>query len=132
MPLRIVEISAPDTQHAAIKKLAEKHEAIDYWYSAKNKDGRRSTQILVHLNHQQALMDDLQKEMHKEDHWRLIVLPVRSTLPEHKISEAESDKNQKVRALPSHGKPFIMKSSKTPKPIRISSCLFSCPQLCAP
>lgn len=62
MPLRIVEISAPDTQHAAIKKLAEKHEAIDYWYSAKNKDGRRSTQILVHLNHQQALMDDLQKK----------------------------------------------------------------------
>lgn len=95
MPLRIIEISAPDKQHAAIKKLAEKHEAIDYWYSAKNKDGRRSTQILVHLNHQQELMDDLQKEMRKEDHWRMIVLPVESTLPENKKAEDESDNSKK-------------------------------------
>lgn len=95
MPLRIIEISAPDKRHAAIKKLAEKHEAIDYWYSARNKDGRRSTQILVHLNHQQALMDELQKEMHKEDHWRLIVLPVESTLPENRQTENESDDGKK-------------------------------------
>lgn len=93
MPLRIVEISAPETTHATITELAEKHEAIDYWYSAKNKDGRRSTQILVHLENQQDLMDSLQKAMHKEENWRLVVLPVESTLPKFKEAEEDAKKS---------------------------------------
>jgi uncharacterized hydrophobic protein (TIGR00341 family) len=82
MPLRLIEITAPESSHAKIKNLAQKHNAIDYWYSAKNKDGRRSTEILTHLENIQSLTDDLQKNLFQEDNWRIVILPVETTLPE--------------------------------------------------
>lgn len=92
MPLRIIQISAPDSVHSDIKKVADEKSAIDYWYNAKNRDGRRTTNILVSVEKQQELMDELQKKMSKVDNWRLIVLPVEATIPHHDSSEVSEKK----------------------------------------
>lgn len=99
MPLRLLEISAPDTATAAIRTLMEKHEIIDHWHSAKNKDGRRVTSVLVHLDQQQDLMDDLQKSLHKEKGWRIAVLPVETTIPKADTPSKKDDKNGKGRII---------------------------------
>ncbi len=91
MPLRILEISAPSTASKTIDDLAKKHEAIDSWHSAKNKDGRRTTRILVHLDQQQGLMDILQTKLFKEKEWRIAVIPVEATLP--KLEESKTNEN---------------------------------------
>jgi uncharacterized hydrophobic protein (TIGR00341 family) len=98
MPLRILEISAPDAASKAINALSKDHGAIDHWHSAKNKDGRRTTSILVHLDQQQALMDDLQKKLNKEKDWRIAVLPVEATIPKPE-PPTNGDHEAKARKL---------------------------------
>lgn len=95
MVLRILEISASDSYKTDIHELAEEHKAVDWWYSAKNKDQRRTTSILIHVEDQQALMDDLQKKLHKEKNWRLVVLPVETSLPKIEKEEKENEERKK-------------------------------------
>lgn len=92
MPLRIVQISAPDKSSKNIEEIVEKHDAVDSWHSTKNKDGRRVTNILIHLDQQQNMMDDLQKALNKEKDWRLVVLPVEASVPQ--IKETQSAKHR--------------------------------------
>ncbi len=99
MPLRMLEISAPDTASNTIRDLAEKHGAIDSWHSAKNKDGRRTTHILTHLDRQQDLMDELQKKLHKEKNWRLAVIPVEATIPKPDGKKEDVNGNNKGRLV---------------------------------
>ncbi len=94
MTLRVLEISAPDTYKSDIHNLAEQHNAVDWWYSAKNKDQRRTTSILIHIEEQQALMDDLQKKLYQEKNWRLVVLPVEASLPR---VEREEQNNEELK-----------------------------------
>ena len=98
MPLRLLEISAPEASFAAVKNVAEKNSAIDYWHSAKNKDGRRTVSILIHLENQQSLTDDLQRAMNKDDHWRLVVVPVDATIPKLESSAPADDENGNGKA----------------------------------
>lgn len=91
MSLRIIEISAPDKASKKIEELAEHYEAIDYWYSAKNKDGRRATRILMDVVNQQDLLDALQRYVSKEEEWRIVLLPVEATLPKPERAEKEPD-----------------------------------------
>jgi uncharacterized hydrophobic protein (TIGR00341 family) len=92
MPLRIIQISAPDSVHSEIKKVADEKNAVDYWYNAKNRDGRRTTNILVSVENQQELMDELQKKMSNVDNWRLVVVPVEATVPHHETTETTEKK----------------------------------------
>lgn len=81
MPLRLVEITAPGDNTNRIQEIAEKHGCLDTWHSAKNKDGRRTVNILTTLDEQQKLTDDLQTALNKEKGWRIIVQPVEATMP---------------------------------------------------
>jgi len=91
----MVEISASDSASSTIKDLSEKHGAIDSWHSAKNKDGRRVTNVLVHLEQQQGLMDDLQSKLSKEENWRISVIPVEATIPRPNATQnKDSAKNK--------------------------------------
>jgi len=95
MVLRILEISAPDSSKDTLHELAEKHKAIDWWYGAKNKDNRRTTRILVNVHNQQELMDEIQKAMHKEKNWRLVVIPVDACLPKVELEKEEEGNGKK-------------------------------------
>ncbi len=93
----MIEISAPDTLYAQIKEAAEKNCAIDHWHSAKNKDGRRTVSILTHLENQQELTDSLQRLMHKEDDWRIVISSVDATIP--KLETDDETKNGKAKKI---------------------------------
>ncbi len=99
MPLRLVEITAPADNTARIKEIATDHSALDSWHSAKNQDGRRTVRILVTLEEQQGLTDDLQKAMHKEENWRIVVQPVEATIPqqEDRLDKETRNANKVVR-----------------------------------
>lgn len=96
MPIRIVEIIAPGDNTNQIQELAEKHDYIDSWHSAKNKDGRRSVKILIKLDNQQKLTDDLQRIMNKEKNWRITIQPVEATIPLQDNNNG-NDNNKTVR-----------------------------------
>ena len=81
MPLRLIEITAPADNSARIQEIGEQHGCLDCWHSAKNKDGRRTLRLLTTLDEQQSLTDDLQKAMHREKNWRMIIQPVEATIP---------------------------------------------------
>jgi uncharacterized hydrophobic protein (TIGR00341 family) len=89
MSLRIIEISAPDEASDKIHSLAEEYKAIDYWYNAKNKDGRRTTSILMDVVNQQELLDALQRYVSDEKEWRIALIPVEATLPKPEPKEDE-------------------------------------------
>ncbi len=91
MSIRILEVVAAENLSKIIKGIADDNHAIDSWYSAKNKDGRRTTRILVHQNQQQALMDELQKKLYKEKDWRIMVIPVSATIPMPKERESTKE-----------------------------------------
>lgn len=97
MTLRIVEITGPDEDTEQIHALAEKHNAIDSWHTAKNKDGRRTFRILINLDHQQDLTDAVQNMMTGKENWRIIIQPVDATIPRPEEPEAEqNDKGRKI------------------------------------
>lgn len=100
MSLRIIEISAPDKASDKIKDLAEHYDCIDSWHSAKNKDGRRTTSILVDVINQQDLLDALQRNVSKEEGWRIVLIPVEATIPKPEGKDpAEKKDNGKARVL---------------------------------
>lgn len=91
MALRILEISAPDSHYTEIRDAAEAHGALDQWHSSKNKDGRRTLSVLIHLDNQQELLDELQKFFHNKEKWRIVVLPVEATIPKQPEPEHPKD-----------------------------------------
>jgi uncharacterized hydrophobic protein (TIGR00341 family) len=95
MTVRLLEISAPQTASKLIEELAQNHHAIDVWYGAVNSDKRRSTRILVRIEHQQDLMDAIQRKLNtKYKNWRLVILPVETTLPMVKEPAKEPDNDE--------------------------------------
>lgn len=95
MPLRIVQITAQDDVFSEIKEIVDTHDVIDTWHTSKNKDGRRVTNVLLHLDAQQDLMDILQTKLSKSKNWRLVVLPVEASIP--KTEEPKEEKSKVVK-----------------------------------
>lgn len=82
MPLRLIEICAPDGRKDDIGEIARKHNALDVWHGVRNTDHRRPVRILVSLDDQQKLMDDLHQALAPEKNWRMNIYQVEATVPE--------------------------------------------------
>jgi uncharacterized hydrophobic protein (TIGR00341 family) len=102
MPLRILEISAPASLSTKIREIATLQNAIDLWFETKNKNSQCTTKILVHLEHQQALLDKLHKALYNENGWRIVVLPVEATIPKQE-EQKDGDKNLNTKRKLSKG-----------------------------
>ncbi|MCB9989500.1 MAG: TIGR00341 family protein [Rhodospirillales bacterium] len=98
MPLRRIDVIAPDTVRSRVAEIADEHGALDHWQGVKNRNGRRATQILVHIDRQQEMMDALQRALHKEKEWRIIVMPVEASLPRPAATE-EEDNGKKIKIV---------------------------------
>ncbi len=87
MSLRIIEISAPEKASDKIKELAERYESIDCWQASRTswlyrgEDKRITSRILVDVQHQQDLLDALQRAVNNQEEWRITLIPVEATLP---------------------------------------------------
>lgn len=93
MSLRVIEVTLPAEKKKTILQIAERHEALDTWWTPKNEDGLRTFSILVDRGMQQETLDSLQ--LHLKDspsEWRAILLPVEATIPEieHQTEKSES------------------------------------------
>lgn len=97
MPLRLIEVCAPDKRKKDIHALAEKHNAIDVWDGPRNTDGRRPVSILTTVENQQALMDKLQDQLAPEKNWRMNIHYVEATIPKLEKEDKEAPGKKTVK-----------------------------------
>lgn len=103
MSLRIVEISAPEKASDKIKELAERYEAIDCWQANRKSwlyrgdDTRITSRILVDVQHQQDLLDALQRAVNNHEDWRITLIPVEATLPKPEKVTAPKPASAKLK-----------------------------------
>jgi uncharacterized hydrophobic protein (TIGR00341 family) len=80
MPLRILELTAPQSTLEKVPELLEKQPIVDVWRS----DSPGDTDIiwiLIDAEDVEALSDVLADSLGSEEKYRLVVLPVEATLP---------------------------------------------------
>lgn len=99
MALKIIELIAPNTEKAAIARIAESHDVVDWWRTRSFEDERFSTQLVVRPSGQQAILDSLQQILDRCEHARIIIRDVQATLPDHAANEpAREADNQAARS----------------------------------
>lgn len=103
MSLRIIDISAPQSASEKIKELAELYNAIDCWQSErkswlyKKGDERITSRILLDVEHQQDMLDALQRAIKNNQEWRITLIPVEATLPKPEKAEPENKPKSTLR-----------------------------------
>ncbi|MBN66790.1 MAG: TIGR00341 family protein [Rickettsiales bacterium] len=94
---RMIQIYAKAEDSDTIKELAEKHEAVEFWYADAG-DNRITYNVLAEGKTIQNLMDSLQDKLDMKNTTRIVLLPVEAFLPkpeEQKASNDEEDKQKK-------------------------------------
>ena len=81
MALKIIEIVAPTSEMAAIARIADSHDVVDWWRTSSFEDERFSTELVVRPEGQQEVLDDLQRILDRCDNARIIIRGVQATLP---------------------------------------------------
>ena len=95
MALKIIEIIAPATEKAAIGRIADSHEVVDWWRTSSFEDERFSTELVVRPEGQQEVLDDLQGILDRCPGARIIIRGVQATLP---TAQEESDEEDSTRS----------------------------------
>ncbi|WP_372591715.1 TIGR00341 family protein [Guyparkeria sp.] len=81
MALKIIEIVAPTSEMAAIARIADSHDVVDWWRTSSFEDERFSTELVVRPDGQQEVLDDLQRILDRCDNARIMIYGVQATLP---------------------------------------------------
>ena len=81
MALKIIEIVAPASEKAAIGRVADSHDVVDWWRTSSFEDERFSTQLVVRPEGQQEVLDDLQAILDRSTESRIMIYGVQATLP---------------------------------------------------
>jgi uncharacterized hydrophobic protein (TIGR00341 family) len=79
--LKIIEIVAPTSEKAAIGRIADSHEVVDWWRTSSFEDERFSTRLVVRPEGQQEVLDDLQRILDRCDNARIVISGMQATLP---------------------------------------------------
>jgi uncharacterized hydrophobic protein (TIGR00341 family) len=83
---RLVQITAAKDKVGDLRKLA-KRDDVELQTVSALEDGKRTITLLVHADGRQKFLDDVQKELHADGDWRLVVLPVEAIVPEFKLPD---------------------------------------------
>jgi uncharacterized hydrophobic protein (TIGR00341 family) len=89
--MRVIEIVAPGKHHDTLVDIAERHEAINFWWGAEVEDGRRSFRILISDENRQQLVDALQSLLAEAERVRILIQPVDAALPRPQPTEPEAE-----------------------------------------
>lgn len=87
MALKIIEIVAPASEKAAIGRIADSHDVVDWWRTSSFEDERFSTQLVVRAEGQQEVLDDLQEILDRCENARIMISGAQATLPEDTTEE---------------------------------------------
>ncbi len=94
MSLRILKIIAKDAQKDTMLKLADEVGVIEHWVSSKSNSSAREFNFLVSSEHLQSITDRIQRNLGKDEGWRIIITPVETTIPRYE-EEIEENGNAK-------------------------------------
>jgi uncharacterized hydrophobic protein (TIGR00341 family) len=89
--MRVIEVVAPGKHHETLIDIAERHEAIDFWWGAEVEDGRRSFRILISDENRQQLVDALQSLLAEVERARILIQPVDAALPRPQPTETQAE-----------------------------------------
>ncbi len=95
--MKIIQILADGSYLSALKNIAEKLEAADYWVGPEGQDGRHEIRLLVKPEKRQDTLDALQAALGNSESAKWFLLPVEAALP--RAEEKESDKKEKANAM---------------------------------
>lgn len=98
MALKIIEIVAPASEKAAIARIADSHDVVDWWRTSSFEDERFSTELVVRPEGQQEVLDDLQTILDRCEHARIIIRGVQATLPAAQDEEGEDETRSRTAA----------------------------------
>jgi uncharacterized hydrophobic protein (TIGR00341 family) len=89
--MRVIEVVAPGKHHETLIDIAERHEAIDFWWGTEAEDGRRSFRILISDENRQQLIDALQSLLAEAERARILIQPVDAALPRPQSDEPDAE-----------------------------------------
>ncbi|MCO6186064.1 TIGR00341 family protein [Rhizobium sp. L1K21] len=92
MPLYRIEVIADEKHAKAIKKIADKFEALDCYVDTAADGGRQHSTLLVSQTDRQELVDAIQSEIGDLEGSRIILMAVEATLPNEQKEEKEQSK----------------------------------------
>jgi uncharacterized hydrophobic protein (TIGR00341 family) len=95
--MKIIEILADGSYLPALKNIAEKQEAADYWVGPKGQDGRHEVRLLVNPEKRQDTLDALEAALGNSESAKWFLMPVEASLP--RPEEKESDKEDKANSM---------------------------------
>ncbi len=96
MSLRILKVIAQDAQKDTLEKLCDEGGVIEHWVSGKSNSSAREFNFLVSSEHLQNLTDKIQRNLGKDDNWRVIITPVETTIPRYEESEGDNGNAKKT------------------------------------
>ena len=98
MALKIIEIVAPASEKAAIGRIADSHDVVDWWRTSSFEDERFSTELVVRPEGQQEVLDDLQGILDRCENARIIIRGVQATLPAAQDEQGEEETRRRTAA----------------------------------
>jgi len=97
--MKIIEILADGSYLPALKSIAEKQEAADYWVGPEGQDGRHEVRLLVTPEKLQETLDALQAVLGNSESAKWFLMSVEAALPRPKEKNPkENDKTDSVTA----------------------------------
>lgn len=92
MPLRVIEIIAPDEDKDDIYKTLEEHrpnEGYVFWVSSNEGEHSLTFRVIMDVKESEDVLDRLEDFFTWKDKYRIIVFPVEATIPRLKEIEEE-------------------------------------------
>jgi uncharacterized hydrophobic protein (TIGR00341 family) len=95
--MKIIEILADGSYLPALKNLAEKLEAADFWVGPEGQDGRHEVRLLVNPEKRQETLDALQAVLGNSETAKWFLMPVEAALP--RLEVKNTDKEDKANSV---------------------------------
>lgn len=86
--MKIIEVLADKGHEATINGIAEQYAINDIWWGPDIEDHHRSVRLLVGPDKRQKVMNALQSVLQSADYYRIVIIPVESTLPQRDTGAA--------------------------------------------
>lgn len=88
MPLRLMEVTVPESADLDVADFLEEYEPTGVWRST-GQDGKVLVHMVIPAEKAEPVMDELEKRYSGDPHFQLVLLPVEAVLPRRKEPEAE-------------------------------------------
>lgn len=97
MPLRLVEVIAPEGYIDTVNAIADNETVIEKTILPTAIEGQSLVRLLTRASGRQRLIDELQRALNSAEHWRVSLYPVDSSMPEKKLDDEKRKERERQR-----------------------------------